>query len=248
MICKNPELVSRKREHIAGHIEDKRDGALRIVDDDVFLPARASLFVNVKSDAFEDCEGIAEGNVPLLLEKGICIARGFVSLQNACTPVLVTNFSNERRDLAKGTTIAFIEEVADVTHVSALNTASIGTLTADRRIPLKINQELSTAQAEALERLVQDLSDCFATSDKVRQTPIAKHRIVTDESARPIHQQPYRVSAKERETIKTQIEEMLHDDVIQQSKSAWAAPVVLVRKKGQHASLLRRLPKIQQCH
>ncbi|XP_077552090.1 uncharacterized protein LOC144166442 [Haemaphysalis longicornis] len=223
----NSRITFSTKRAIASHIEDKRDGALRVVDDDVTLPARASLFVNVKSDAFEDCEGIAEANIRLLLEKGICVARGFVSLQNGCTPVLVTNFSNERRDLTKGTTIAFIEEVADVTPVGTSNTASIGTLTADLGIPVKINQDLLTAQVEALEHLVQDFSDCFATSSKVRQTPITKHRIVTDETVRPMHQQPYRVSPKEREAIKTQVEEMLHDDVIQPSKSAWASPVVL---------------------
>lgn len=216
---------------IASHIEDKRDGALRIVDDDITLPARSSLLVNVKNDAFEDCEGIAEGNVQLLLEKGISIARGFVNLHNGYTPVLVTNFTNERRHLAKGTAIAFIEEVADITHVGALRTMPLDSLTADIGIPVEINNKLSTAQMEALQRLVHDFADCFATSSKVRRTPIAKHRILTDESARPMRQQPYRVSPKEREAIKTQVKEMLNDDVIQPSKSPWASPVVLVKKK-----------------
>lgn len=216
---------------IASHVEDERDKALRIVDDDVTLPARTSVLVNVKSDAFHDCAAIAEGNIRLLIEKGICIARGLVRLQRGCTPVLLTNFANERRHLAKGTAIGFIEEIADVTHVSALETTRSDTLAATLCIPVEINPELSTAQKEALKSLVQEFSDCFATSSKVRRTSIAKHRIFTDESVRPVRQQPYRVAPREREIIKSQVKQMLDDDVIQPSKSAWASPVVLVKKK-----------------
>lgn len=46
-----------------------------------------------------------------------------------------------------------------------------------------------------------------------------------------MRQSPYRVSAHEREAIRTQVEDMLADDVIQPSKCPWAAPVVLVKKK-----------------
>lgn len=129
---------------IANNIEDKRDGALRIVDDDVTLPARSSLFVMVKNDTFADLEGIAAGNIQLLLDRGISIARGLVSLRNGCTPVLVTNFFNERGHLPKGTAVAFIEEVADITHVGALRTVPLDSLTGDTDISVEINNDLAT--------------------------------------------------------------------------------------------------------
>lgn len=219
------------KKAIAGSIKDQHRTALRIVDDSVTLPARTSVLVNVGSDAFVDYEGIAEGNIHLLLDKGISIARGFVELQNGCTAVLLTNFTCERRHLAKGTTVAFIEEIAEVTHLNPLGTTSDELPTADFRPPVEIDQELSNTQKDALLSLVHEFSDCFATTSKVRRTPVAKHRIITDESARPVRQHPYRVSPKEREAIKNQVDEMLGDDVIQPSQSAWASPVVLVRKK-----------------
>ncbi|KAK8761932.1 hypothetical protein V5799_026804 [Amblyomma americanum] len=82
-----------------------------------------------------------------------------------------------------------------------------------------------------MRNLLQISSECFSTSPKVQQTPIAKHRITTDQHVRPLRQSPYRVSPRERQAIRDQVEEILRDDVIQPSNNPWAAPVVLVRKK-----------------
>ena len=48
---------------------------------------------------------------------------------------------------------------------------------------------------------------------------------------KPINQAPYRVSPKERNTIKELIDDMLKQNVIRRSNSPWASPVVLVSKK-----------------
>ncbi|UYV78534.1 hypothetical protein LAZ67_16001927 [Cordylochernes scorpioides] len=58
----------------------------------------------------------------------------------------------------------------------------------------------------------------------------AKHRIDT-EGAKPIKHKPYRVSAKEREIIKEQIDEMLRDGIIRPSSSPWSFAVILVKKR-----------------
>ena len=57
-----------------------------------------------------------------------------------------------------------------------------------------------------------------------------KHTIDTADN-KPIKQMPYRVSFKERQTIQSQVKEMLANDIIKPSRSPWASPVVLVRKK-----------------
>ncbi|KAM7284945.1 retrovirus-related Pol polyprotein from transposon 17.6 [Ixodes scapularis] len=97
--------------------------------------------------------------------------------------------------------------------------------------PLDIDPELPASKRRQLVDLLAEYSDCFSTSSKVRQTPMAKHRIITDDDALPVHQSPYRVSLKERKVIQDQVQEMLDDDIIQPSRSPWASPVVLVKKK-----------------
>lgn len=145
------------------------------------------MFVKVTNGAFHDCERIAEGNMRLLLDQGISVARGPVELKNGCTSVLLCK---EGRHLPKDTTIAFIKEAADVTHLATLGTAPPDSVTTDMVLRVEINRNLSATQNDALMSLLRDFSDCFATTSKVRQTRVAKHRIINDECARPVRQHP----------------------------------------------------------
>lgn len=116
--------------------------------------------------------------------------------------------------------------------MSGLETTRPDPLAPTLCIAIQINQELSTAQKEALKSLVQAFRDPSATTSKDYRTPIAKHRIVKDEPVRPVRQRPYSVAPKERDVIKREVMHMLDDGVIQPPKSAWAPPVVLVKKKN----------------
>lgn len=167
-----------------------------------------------------------------MLGRDIAIARGIADFRNGQGPVLLTNFSQEHRHLAKGTTIAFLDEIAEVSDTLALsNPATITPQTHNSQLSFDINPSLPQCKQQLLQNLLRRYDDCFATSSQVRHTSLAKHRIITQEDIRPLHQSPYRVSARERQAIREQVEEMLHNDVIQPSKSPWAAPVVLVKKK-----------------
>lgn len=55
--------------------DDTYVNALRIVDENITVPPRSSVVTLVTCDAFDGYEGIAEANIPLLLERHICIAR-----------------------------------------------------------------------------------------------------------------------------------------------------------------------------
>lgn len=221
--------------------DNNTENALRIVADNVTVPPRSSLLTLVMCDAFDGCEGIAEANIPLLLERNLCIARGLVQLQNRRSLVLVTNFGKEYQHVPQGTAVAFLQEIADITDLASLGTVShSASQEVNQSSRIQINTGLQGPQKQQLLDLISDFSDCFATESKVRCTSVTKHRILTDESACPVRQHPYRVSPTERDVIKCQVEEMLQDDVIQPSMSPWASPVVLVKKDN--TTFLCRLP------
>lgn len=67
-------------------------------------------------------------------------------------------------------------------------------------------------------------------TDRERQSGRNSHSTILDET--PIHQPPYCVSPREREIIRDQVKEMLTKGVIRENSSAFASPVVLVRKKN----------------
>lgn len=69
-----------------------------------------------------------------------------------------------------------------------------------------------------------DESDCGKTN-------LIKHQIYTG-NYKPVRKYPYQSSSNERKMVIDEIRKMLKKDIIQPSSSAWAANVVLVRKKN----------------
>ncbi|UYV72118.1 hypothetical protein LAZ67_9001871, partial [Cordylochernes scorpioides] len=92
----------------------------------------------------------------------------------------------------------------------------------------QINENLSPKEQMNLKQVLERYGYLF--SSRLGRTNLAKHRIDT-EDAKPIKHKPYRVSAKELDIIKEQIDEMLTEGIIRPSSSPWSFPVILVKKR-----------------
>ncbi|UYV70530.1 K02A2.6-like [Cordylochernes scorpioides] len=92
-------------------------------------------------------------------------------------------------------------------------------LICSKRITKNINENLAYKEKEQLKQVLERYEDLFSSG--LGRSNLAKHRIDT-EGAKPIKHKPYRVSAKEREIIKEQIDEMLRDGIIRPSSSPWS--------------------------
>lgn len=104
--------------------DDSRIPALRIAADDVTVPPRCSMMVPVQSDSPGDRDVMAERNVSLLLEKGICAARGLVRLRDRSATLLITNFGTEFQPIAKGTAVAYVTDFVEPAEICALELPS----------------------------------------------------------------------------------------------------------------------------
>ncbi|XP_075723603.1 uncharacterized protein LOC142765791 [Rhipicephalus microplus] len=201
---------------------------LMILDEHVTMPPRSSAVIPEGADCCICAEGLVEANQSLLFEKGLAIARGIVHIVEGTVSVLITNFCSEYRHLAKGTTVALFETIPDISDVLTIDD-TLHPRTHD--VFFNVNPALPLERHERLRKLLYSYQDCFATSPKIRQTTLVKHRIITDENVQPSHQSPYRVSMKEREAIRKQVQEMLHDNIIEPSQSPLASPVMIVKKR-----------------
>jgi hypothetical protein len=92
---------------------------------------------------------------------------------------------------------------------------------------------LTPAQLEILKGVISEYLDCFNKTGPA--TAIGVEHSIDIEGNPPVNSPPYRVSPRERETIEKQITEMLTKKHISPSKSPYASPVVLVRKKDNTA-------------
>ena len=91
---------------------------------------------------------------------------------------------------------------------------------------------LTKEQDELLKRLLERNDDLFVTDNvSIGIVPFIKHVIDTGQE-HPIRSKPYRVSVNEQKVIRQLVNEMLDEGVIRTSRSHWASPIVLVKKKG----------------
>ncbi|KAJ8045567.1 hypothetical protein HOLleu_08601 [Holothuria leucospilota] len=86
---------------------------------------------------------------------------------------------------------------------------------------------LTANQKAEVRKLLQSYSDVFC--NRPGRTSLVKHTIRTDEP--PIHQRAYRTSPKMKVEVQKQVQQLLEDDIIEESQSPWSSPIVMVKKK-----------------
>jgi hypothetical protein len=95
----------------------------------------------------------------------------------------------------------------------------------------RVNSNLGDEDRERTVALLNRYLRCFAASPhELGRSNVVKHVIDTWNHL-PVHQAPYASAWRERELINDQTQTMMRGNVIVPSNSAWAAPVVLARKK-----------------
>ena len=129
------------------------------------------------------------------------------------------------------------EEQADIVH--AVKTGAPSPAGKDRRTSDILNSisidksSLSVVQRNQVENLVSRFHHLFAISpSELGHTNLVEHSINTGDHP-PIKQPVRRLPFALRHTVEDMVKDMLEQGVVRKSKSPWASPVVLVRKKDE---------------
>ena len=169
-----------------------------------------------------------------------CIVEPKGSIENPTVPVRLMNLSSEGVTIYKGTrvgqasalresefVIAGIRENGPVPHgdISVAKQQLLWQATETAA------EDLTLAQREKLYAVLLEYADVFAEdSGDLGRTELLQHNIETGDA--PLVRQPScRIPAAQQEEVKQLLKEMETKGIIQPSKSPWASPVVLVRKK-----------------
>eukprot|EP00794_Sanderia_malayensis_P014447 gene14447-biopygen11547 len=158
---------------------------------------------------------------------------------NRSVPVKIMNPFNTVIELHAGQILAHFFPISEIipdssNQSNAFTACAVTEQTPDfteqtwTEITAAINPNLSPADKKSLLKTLQAFPDVF--NDSLGHTTVLSHKIDTGESV-PIRQYPRRLPYHYRAEVDRQVNDMLHQGVIQPSTSPWASPVVLVKKK-----------------
>jgi hypothetical protein len=93
--------------------------------------------------------------------------------------------------------------------------------------------EMSNEKKEIIEKLIRKYEDIIEyDEEKLGKIKLVKHEIEIKKNQEPIAQKRYKEIDEKRKFIKKEVEQLLKMGKIRESKSPWASPVVLAKKKG----------------
>lgn len=182
------------------------------------------------------------------LPKGLLVANVLASPEKGKVPVRVLNLCQETVRLMPRSRIAVVsrpqkvvpkqmvefEEDDDELRVKRHVQCSIKSESQPEQlsIPVQMNQDgLSEMQREELNALLRRYSDVFSKSDTdYGYTTTVTHSIPTGD-AQPIKQRHRRVPPHVFQEFKRHVQDLVSQGVLNESRSPWASPAVIVIKK-----------------
>ena len=208
--------------------QEKQDNLFITIQENEILPPRSEIILLIDSGCLvKNKSFIFEPDVNLMQKQGILIAKCLVH-EVYQVPIRICNLSNTPITLFAKTRLGCLEEVNEILLNEEVKVKSSNQL--PNGVDLS-NTKLSVEQKIQLQDLLKKYEDIFAIDFKNPGiTDVAKHKIDTGE-VKPINGPKFRISPKENEIIKQEVEEMLASKIIEPSSSPWSSPVVLVKKK-----------------
>ncbi|XP_063547163.1 uncharacterized protein LOC134754752 [Cydia strobilella] len=103
----------------------------------------------------------------------------------------------------------------------------------EKKVDESVNCGPSVTKEERLklQQLLSKYGDCFSKSlDDLGFTKVSEMVIELEEST-PVVYRPYRMSYAERTLVRNMVQEMLDSEIVRESSSPYASPIVLVQKK-----------------
>ena len=162
-------------------------------------------------------------------------------------PVSLVNQSYSRVYIQKGTPIAYLKEVPDMTDDSVVSISSqqlpftpmnskliSSPADIDNHPKIRLpDAEVSPGIVNMLNTLCDEYSDIFSThSGDIGYTKLITMDIDTGDHP-PVAQRPYNLPLKHLQWVKEELETLENAGIIARSVSPWASPIVIVPKRSQ---------------
>ena len=189
----------------------------------------------VSSDSVSADNYVFSPSSELVRDVGILPAYSIVHITESMLPVRSLQAQPSAR-LKKGRTIGYVEAM-DATQLAAIHptpnqsTAPTSTPESAGNGPVIDLSHIGDTERQQLQELIDEFSDVFSTGEgDLGRTSRVVHRIPTGD-APPVTRRNYRQPHLLRQEAMRQVDNLLHQGVVEPSVSPWSAPVLMVPKK-----------------
>ncbi|CAF1030452.1 unnamed protein product [Brachionus calyciflorus] len=209
------------------------------LDEKIRIKANSENLIKITAECFNanDCVMFEPNALTVKdLSNGIVLASSLNTVQEDKSVFLsVMNTTSKDVYISKNSlvgSLCYAEEAISSTEETAEENLPKEDIKMDVR-KIKIGDSLDTTQRNELFLLLEKYKHVFQWSEfGMDRTNLTEHRINTGNAA-PIKQRPYRLPQAAQDEVERQVDEMTRNQVIEESKSPWASPIVLVKKKRQ---------------
>lgn len=192
------------------------------------VPARSESVHFINTDLKDECVVLGQQ-----ISESIFLANMLTKPKNGRMPVRILNTGDKDVSLYN---FNFNTAKLNDYFICQFNTPTVN---ADRVKMLfsQLNLKgLNTEEQMSIERICAKYPDIFhLPGDKLSTTPIYEQTIDLKPPSRPIYTKPYRLPYSQKSEIDNQIKNMLNDGIIEEARSAWSSPLLLVPKKLDNA-------------
>lgn len=188
--------------------------------------------VEVYCEPVYEGEVYVEGGSRLISDVGFSVATGLFSIDAGGLAEVVVNVpSGSKVTLPAGYLIARGQVIKGCPNLQVMNvSASNRPFSAIEANDVRVG-ELSCSEKDQLLELLNRFRACFAFSlAELGKTTAGEMTIKLNDDV-PVVYRPYRLAIKEKEIVREMVDEMMQNDIVRPSTSAYASPIVLVRKK-----------------
>ena len=183
---------------------------------------------------------LAEPTINLASKFSISAARCLIAVKEGKSVLRVINPTDASISLNKGTVIGKANTIMPAC-VSLLTTGESDNITpnsvqlnrcSSNEIPIDLeDSDLDSREKSSLTNFLKGYRDIFATKlSELGEVTKFEHTIETG-NAPPTRQRFYRTTPAIKQEIERQINDLLDNDLIEESSSPWTSPVVMVKKK-----------------
>lgn len=246
-----PNIMVHKtcRHLILYSLSAELEKADAVISDDTEINGLGSVSFNITTK--QDYSGpiYVPGSTNLMEGNEVIVLQGVYQVTNGSGCIVVINISGGPISLKKTKLIARVHllpiEYNLKEHTEKVRSLDINKLTISKEtsVPkqpitmnmLNVGSETTFEQKESLLQLVNEFRDCFALdmSELGNSTISEMHINLNDDS--PVAYKPYRLPYTERIIVRELVNEMLENNIVKESCSSYASPIVLVKKKnGEH--------------